>query len=58
MYPPDTTAASLVPSADEVIDDQPRVASDVLCIIAEVIEKTLLENMKLPFPSIIFTYRT
>ena len=31
MYPPYTTAASLVPSAEEVMENQVRVASDVFC---------------------------
>ena len=31
IYPLDTTAASLVPSAEEVMDTQVRVASDVFC---------------------------
>ena len=31
MYPPDTTAASLVPSEEEVMDVHLRATSDVLC---------------------------
>ncbi len=56
MYPPDTTAASLVPSAEEVMDFQARVASEVFCSHSGMKNATL-DTLRFSNESATLTYK-